>query len=247
MHERFRLGRLIYLLTALFIAAGVFGCATTQSTAPTGPFTQTAAKTEQTVAPGQFQPPVNRGPGSVAYLRPPDRIDFCGEPVPLGQQDVSERFDKEFTLVVYNPAQVYWWLKHKARYFPRIEELLRRLHLPEDLKYVALVEIEPPLNAKEKRKSVEMRYDFELSPDGAFQYLGDLYRNFKSWSLAVAAYNCGEKRITDESIAQGQRDFYQMMLPEETERYVFRVLAIKAILSDPARYGYELPKGAGYR
>ena len=175
-------------------------------------------------------------------LRP--RIDFCGEPVPLEKQDVLERFDKEFTLVVYNHAQVYWWLKRKDRYFPSIEERLRRLNLPDDLKYVALAESEPPLNAPGKRKSVDMRYDFVGSPDSALQYLGDLYRNFKSWSCAIAAYNGGEKRIMDESLAQGERDCYQMMLPQETERYLFRILAIKAVLSDPTRYGYELPKGS---
>jgi hypothetical protein len=181
----------------------------------------------------------------VTYYRPPGRIDFCGEPVPLEHQEVLEQFDKEFSLVVYNHAQVYWWLKRKERYFPLIEERLRRLNLPEDLKYVAIAESEPPLNAPERRKSVDMRYDFELSPESALLYLGDLYRNFKSWPLAVAAYKCGEKCIMDASLAQGERDFYQMMLPQETERYVFRILAIKAVLSDPTRYGYKLPKGAG--
>jgi hypothetical protein len=181
----------------------------------------------------------------VTFHPPPGRIDFCGEPVPLERQEVLERFDKEFTLVVYNHAQVYRWLRRKERYFPWIEERLRRLNLPEDLKYVAIAESEPPLNAPEKRRSVDVRYDFERSPDSALQYLGDLHRNFKSWSLVLAAYNCGEKRIVDQSRAQGESDCYQMVLPQETERYVFRILAIKAVLSDPARYGYELPKGAG--
>jgi membrane-bound lytic murein transglycosylase D len=246
MHHCSRFGRLVYLVTALFFTTGVFGCATTQSTAPTSPSTQAAARAEMTVAPGQFQRPVYQGPEMIPYYPPPARIDFCGEPVPLERQEVLERFDREFTLVVYNDAQVYWWLKHKERYFPWIEERLRRLNLPDDLKYVAIAEIEPPLNAREKRKSVDMRHDFELSPDSAFQYLGDLYRNFRSWSLAIAAYNCGEKRVMDQFRVQGERDFYQIMLPEETERYVFRILAIKAVLSDPKRYGYELPKGAGY-
>ncbi len=241
MHDCSRLGRLVYLVTALFIAAGVFGCATTQS-----PSTQAAVQAEKTVAPGEVQRPVYQSPGTVTYYPPLGRIDLCGEPVPLENQEVMERFDKEFTLVVYNHAQVYRWLKRKERYFPWIEERLRRLNLPEDLKYVAIEEIEPPLNAP-KRKSVDMRYDFECSPDSALQYLGDLYRNFKSWSLAIAAYNSGEKRIMDECRAHGERDCYQMMLSQETERYVFRILAIKAVLSDPTRYGYELPKGAGYR
>ncbi|MCE5336260.1 MAG: transglycosylase SLT domain-containing protein [Desulfobacteraceae bacterium] len=241
-----RLGRLVYLVTALFIAAGVFGCATTRSTTPSGPPPQAAARTEKTVAPGPVQRPAYQGSVMAAYYPSPDKIDFCGEPVPLGQEDVRERFDKEFTLVVYNHAQVYRWLKRKGRYFPWIEERLRRLNLPEDLKYVAIAESEPPLNTPEKKKSADMRYDFAVSPDGAFQYLADLYRSFNSWPLVLAAYNYSEKRIMDESRAQGARDFYHMMLPQETERYVFRILAIKAVLSDPARYGYELPKGAGY-
>jgi hypothetical protein len=147
---------------------------------------------------------------------------------------------------VHNHAQTYRFLKRKERFFPLIEERLRRLNLPEDLKYVALAEIEPPLNAPAKRKPVDMRYDFENSPDSALMYLGDLYRTFKSWPLAIAAYNSGEKLIMDACRTQGQADCYQLLLPPETERYVFRILAIKAVVSDPTRYGYELPKGAGY-
>jgi membrane-bound lytic murein transglycosylase D len=246
MHDCSRLGRLVYFVTALFIAAGVFGCATTQSPTPTGPSVQTTAQAQKRMVPVQVQRPVYQGSLMAAYYPPPGRMDFCGEPVPLEHQGVLERFDKEFTLVVYNHAQVYRWLKRKEGYFPWIEERLRRLNLPEDLKYVAIAESEPLLNAPQKRKSLDMRYDFELSPESALQYLGDLYRTFKSWSLAIAAYNCGEKRIMDESRAQGERDYYQMTLPEETERYVFRILAIKAVLSDPTQYGYELPKSAGY-
>lgn len=237
-----RLGRTAHLVTALFIAAGLFGCATTQSTAPAAP----SAQAEKTAAPVQVQRPVYQGSGMVAYYPPPVRIDLCGEPVPLENQEVMERFDKEFTLVVYNHAQVYQWLKRKDRLFPSVEERLRRLNLPDDLKYVALAEIEPPLNAP-KKKPVEMRYDFAGSPDSALQYLGDLYRNFKSWPLALMAFNSGEKLVLDQCRAQGESDCYKLMLPQETERYAFRILAIKAVLSDPTRYGYELPKGTGYR
>ena len=244
MHDCVKLGRLVCLVTTFFIA-GVFGCATTQITAPTGPSAQAAAQAEKIVASGQVQRPVYQ-PVMVPYYPPPDRIDLCGEPVPLEYQEVLERFDKEFTLVVYNNAQVYRWLKRKESYFPLIEESLRRLNLPEDLKYVAIAESEPLLNALGQKKSVDKLSDFEGSTDSAFLYLGDLYRNYKSWSLAIAAYNCGEKRIMDESRTQGVRDYYHMKLPEDTERYVFRILAIKAVLSDPMRYGYELPKSAGY-
>jgi membrane-bound lytic murein transglycosylase D len=241
MHDCFKLGRLVYLVTALFIAAGAFGC----TTAPTGSG-KAAAQAEKTVASGQVQRPMYQNAGMAAYYSPPGRIDLCGEPVPLEDQDVMERFDKEFTLVVYNHAQVFQWLKRKQRHFPRLEEILRRLNLPDDLKYVAMVEIEPPLNSPRK-KSVDMRYDFERYPESSFQYLGDLYRSFKSWPLAITAYNAGEKRIMDECRAQGTSDCFHLILPQETERYVFRILAMKVVLSDPARYGYELPKGAGSR
>lgn len=247
MHRCSRLGRLVHLVTAIFIAAGVSGCAATQSTTPTGPSLQATAQAQKRMVPVQVQRPAYQGSFMVTYYPPPSRMDFCGEPVPLDHQGVLERFDKEFTLIVYNHAQVYRWLKRKEGYFPWIEERLRRLNLPEDLKYVAIAESEPLLNAPQKRKSVDMRHDFELSPESALQCLGDLYRTFNSWSLAIAAYNCGEKRIMDESRAQGERDCYQMMLPEETERYVFKILAIKAVLSDPTQYGYELPKSAAYR
>lgn len=245
MHVCPTIQRLVYLATALFIATGVFGCAATQTTSPEDPFAQASTQAEKPMPPEQVQRPVFHAPVMVPDFPPPARIDFCGEPVPLERRDVLELFDKEHTLVAHNHAQVYRWLKLKERHFPGFEERLRRLGLPEDLKYVAIMEFEPPLNAMSRRKPVDMRYDFEGSPDAAFLYLGDLYRTFKSWPLAIAAYKSGEKLIMDECRAQGETNCYKLLLPPDTERYVFRVLAIKAVLSDPARYGYHLPKGAG--
>lgn len=246
MYDRSRLGRLVSLVTALFMTFCVVGCATTQSAAPTGPAVQGPAQAQKTIVIEQVEAPAHQGPVTAVYYAAPAKMDFCGEPVPLENQQVMERFDKEFTLVVYNHAQVYWWLKHKERYFPWIEERLRRLNMPEDLKYVALLESEPAINLLQKRKSTDVRYDFERSPESGFQYLGELYRNLKSWSLAITAFKSSERRIMDESRTQGVNDCYQLMLPEETERYIFKILAIKAVLSDPTRYGYQLPKNAGH-
>jgi LysM repeat protein len=205
---------------------------------------------------------------NIPYIPPPNSIDLCGEPVPLERQDVYERFDKEFTLVVYNHAQVYLWLKRMERYFPVIEERLHYYNLPDDLKYVAIVESDLLPNAcspkgaagpwqfmpgtgaaygLDRRGSVDKRYDFERSTESAFLLLNDLYKKYHSWSLAIAAYNCGDKRILDESRIQGVRDYYDLKLPQETERYVFRILAVKAVLSNPNQYGYDLPKGWGYQ
>lgn len=206
-------------------------------------------------------------PVMAPYFPPPDQIDLCGEPVPLNIEDVQERFDREFTLVVYNHAQVFLWLKRMERYFPWIEERLRFYGLPEDLKYVAIVEsdLQPnvcsPKGAAgpwqfmpstgsyyglEQKGSMDKRYDFERATESAFKYLNDLYKRYRSWSLALAVYNCGDKRVTEEMRAQGVKDYYRLKLPLETERYVMRVLAIKAVLSNPTQYGYFLPKGKGY-
>ncbi|GLI34215.1 lytic transglycosylase domain-containing protein [Desulforhabdus amnigena] len=259
--------------SALAGLALVAGCSTTQTTStPTPPMsvTQTSVQTSvvepATVSKRDFRH--GDAPTLVPYYAPPERMDLCGEAVPLDVADAWERFDKEFTLVVYNHAQVYLWLKRMERYFPWIEERLHSYGLPEDLKYVAIVESDlqpnvcspkgaagpwqfmPTTGASyglEQQGSCDKRFDFEQSTDAAFRLLRDLYSRYNNWALAIATYNCGDKRITDEMRSQGVNNYYLLKLPLETERYVFRILAIKAVLSDPARYGYNLPQGAGYQ
>jgi len=261
-------GKREWLVAAAAVAGlifGICGCTSLQTTDTVQPPVAAKAQEKQqapasTAAPAAF---VN-----FPYIPAPNSIDLCGESVPLQRQDVYERFDKEFTLVVYNPAQVYLWLKRMERYFPAIEERLRYYNLPDDLKYVAIAESDLLPNAcspkgaagpwqfmpstgsaygLDQRGSVDKRYDFERSTDSAFLLLNDLYKKYNSWSLAIAAYNCGDRRILEQSHVQGVRDYYDMKLPQETERYVFRIIAIKAVLSNPNQYGYDLPKGWGYQ
>ncbi|MGC9196620.1 MAG: transglycosylase SLT domain-containing protein [Syntrophobacteraceae bacterium] len=204
----------------------------------------------------------------VPYIPPPTRINLCGEPVPLDKEPVYERFDKEFTIVVYNHAQVYLWLKRMQRYFPMIEERLRYYGLPDDLKYVAIAESDllptacSPKGAAgpwqfmastgaayglKQCGSVDNRFSFSHATDSAFLLLKDLHGKYHSWALALAAYNAGDKRVLDAIRVDGTHNYYDLCLPLETERYVFRILAIKAVLSDPARYGYNLPTQYGYK
>ncbi len=203
----------------------------------------------------------------IPYYPPPSKMDLCGEPVPIHIEDVRERFDREFTIIVYSHAQVYLWLKRKERYFPELEKLLAQNRLPDDLKYVAVAESDlmssaaSPAGAKgpwqfiagtgsryglSQNREVDERHDFDLATLSAFEYLQDLRDIFQNWTLAIAAYNCGENRVTEEMRKQKANDYYSLKLPLETERYVFRILAIKEILQHPERYGYGLPKGAGY-
>jgi len=191
----------------------------------------------------------------------PEKVELCGEPVPLEIPDVWERLDREFTISVYDQAQVFMWMRRMHRYFPYIEQELRAREMPDDIKYLAVAEssLIPHVQSYKgalgtwqfmpgtgKRyglrsdSSFEDRLNFESSTRSALSYLQDLYREFGSWSLAMAAYNCGEGRVASAVREQGETCYYRLILPRETERYVFRILAAKIILRDPERYGYAL-------
>jgi membrane-bound lytic murein transglycosylase D len=196
------------------------------------------------------------------YYAPPSQMYLCGEPVPLDDPGVREALDREFTVVVWSRAQTTMWLKRAARYFPEIERKLRSRRLPLDLKYVVLVESDLRTQARSSAgalgpwqfmgptaqrfqlrcdKAVDERLEFGAATDAALTYLTNLYQLFHSWPLALAAYNAGEGRVQKAIAAQGVNDYYRLSLPEETERYVFRILAAKTIMEDPARYGYDIP------
>ena len=97
-----------------------------------------------------------------------------------------------------------------------------------------------------KTLHIDERLDLAKSTEAALSYLKLLYGLFGKWTLAMAAYNCGEERVKEEILQQGETDYYRLDLPQETERYIFRILAAKVVLSNPAGYGYYLPNGFGY-
>jgi hypothetical protein len=200
------------------------------------------------------------------FTFPPD-LTLCGERVPLDNRAVWEMMDREFTLVVYDRAQVYLWLKRSTRYFPFIEAQLKAKGLPDDLKYLLVAESGMRARAVStkgagghwqfmektgkrfnlrKNAHIDERLDLAKSTEAALSYLKMLYGLFGKWTLAMAAYNCGEERVKEEIQQQGENDYYRLDLPQETERYIFRILAAKILLSNPAAYGYQLPEGFGY-
>lgn len=201
------------------------------------------------------------------YYRLPERLTLCGEPVPLHDSLVREELDREFIIVVWSHAQTILWLKRAARYFPYIEEKLREARLPDDLKYVAVVESDLRLEARSPSgalgpwqfmkptanrfdlktgEQIDERLNFISATEAALQYLKILHRRFHNWALAIAAYNCGEGRMQQAITEQGIRNYYYLSLPEETERYVLRLIAAKTVLSNPSRYGYDIPRGELY-
>ena len=175
--------------------------------------------------------------------------------------DVKERFEKEMLLSLDDRPQVLLWLKRSTRYLPIVVNHLRDRNMPEDLKFLAIVEsaLRPhagsskgaigfwqllPETARkyglDVDEYVDERRDIVLSTQAALNYLQDLHQRFSSWALTLAAYNMGEEGLTAEILEQNCRDYYQLYLPLETQRFVLRMLAVKLIMNDPGRYGLQL-------
>lgn len=197
----------------------------------------------------------------IAAARVRGPVDFCGEPVPLQVQDVRERMEREMLSVLADPHQVVLWIKRSQQYLVPIEEELRRQRLPPDLKYVAIAEsaLRPHAGSPKGAmgfwqfiESTGRKYGLQVDSQkderrGLFQstaaavaYLRELQGMFGSWTLAVAAYNMGENGLRNEIRQQGVMDYYDLYLPLETQRYVFRILTAKLILQEPEKYGFRL-------
>ena len=204
---------------------------------------------------------------SFPFFTAPTEMFLCGEPVPLNEPEVREALDREFVIEVWSRAQTTMWLKRAHRYFPEIERKLRARRLPLDLKYVAVVESDlrtlarssagalgywqfmaPTAQQLQLRcdKGIDERLSFGLSTDAALTHLEYLYRLFHNWALALAAYNAGQGRVQKAIAAQGVNNYYHLSLPEETERYIHRILAAKIIMEDPGRYGFAIPEDQLY-
>jgi len=206
-------------------------------------------------------PEPDRIPSLISVLRMHRSADFCGEPLPMEIPEVRENFEKEMMLTLWNRAQTILWLKRTARYFPHIETILKERNLPDDLKYIAVAEsaLMPEvvssqgavglwqfISATAKRygltvdRNIDERRNTRIATRAALDYLSGLNQMLGSWTLAAAAYNMGEDGLQGEMLAQGETDYYRLRLPQETQRYVFRIVAIKLIIADPARYGFDL-------
>jgi hypothetical protein len=197
----------------------------------------------------------------LAAIRNPTGLDFCGEAVPTEIQQVRERFEKEMLLSLWDRPQVILWLKRANRFMPTVEKMLGERKMPRDLKYLAVAEsaLRPhigspkgalgfwqllPQTARQHGLLVNERIDerrsFEASTQAALAHLAALFEVFQSWTLAAAAYNMGEEGLVAEMLEQETRDYYQLYLSLETQRFIFRILAAKIIMEDPTIYGFHL-------
>lgn len=196
----------------------------------------------------------------VFSLTLPNELSFCDEKVPLERLDVRERLDRELLVNTYWQSNTLLAHKRASRWFPLIEEVLKRNGVPDDMKYLAVIEsglmnVVSPAGATgywqfmketaighklEVNSEVDERYHVEKSTEAACAYLKEAYAKFGSWSMAAASYNIGQGGINKQVGRQQQESYYDLLLPEETSRYVFRILAMKEIIRDPERYGFHI-------
>lgn len=188
----------------------------------------------------------------------PDSLSFAGERVPLNIYYVREGLDRELVSNMYYQSNTLFMIKRATRYFPTIERILKEEGVPEDMKYLCVIEsglqcVTSPAGAQgwwqfmkatgqkyglEINDEIDMRNNLELSTHAACKYLKSLYGRFGSWSKAAAAYNCGENGLEKRLTNQRQESYYDLYLNRETSRYVYRILALKLILQHPQDYGY---------
>lgn len=188
----------------------------------------------------------------------PEAMDFCGERVPLESFYVRERMDRELIVNTYYHSATLLGIKRSNRWFPIIDPILKKNGVPEDFRYLALIEsnlenVISPAGAVgfwqftessaakyglEVTSEVDERYNVERSTQAACDYLKFAYNRFHSWTLAAASYNMGIAGIEKQQERQKVKNYYNLLLGEETSRYIARILAMKAISKDPQKYGY---------
>ncbi|MCX6259078.1 MAG: lytic transglycosylase domain-containing protein [Bacteroidia bacterium] len=197
---------------------------------------------------------------SVNPVKLPEKIDFAGEKVPLMNFDIRESLDREMIVNVYYQSLTLLTIKRATRYFPMIEPILKKNGIPDDFKYLAVVESalthpNSPAGAKgiwqfiestakeyglEINKEVDERYNVARSTQAACDFFKESYAIYHNWTLTAASYDIGRKRLSHELERQKANTYYDLMLNDETARYIFRVLAMKTIMLDPGTYGYQL-------
>ena len=190
----------------------------------------------------------------------PTEMSFAGEKVPLERWDVEERFDRELLFIYYQTSNIIFIKKLSNRYFPLIEERLKANGVPDDFKYLCVAESNlqhaisrvgavgfwqfmsytaPGYNLN-IRKDVDDRYHVAKATDAACKYLKAAYAKFGSWTAAAASYNCGQGGYQKHSTSQQTRNYYDLQLPEETNRYIYRILSFKHLLENPEKMGFTL-------
>jgi len=191
----------------------------------------------------------------------PSGMEFAGQTISLERYDMRERFDREQIVIGFNHSVSILIIKRANRYFPIIEPILKQNGVPDDFKYLAVIECNLDLRAQsgagaaglwqlmpktaqqfglEVNDEVDERYHIEKSTIAACKYFKSAYAKYKNWTTVAASYNAGMGRISSEKENQQVEEAFDLLLNAETSRYVFRILAMKQFLENPKAFGYTL-------
>lgn len=205
---------------------------------------------------------------TTASVNVPDEMVFAGEKITFDRYDFRERMDRELNSFTYFHSTTLLLFKRANRIFPIIEPILREEGLPDDLKYLAVIEsnLDPravsparaaglwqflestaKLNGLEVTSEVDERFHIEKSTVSACRYLKNAYEKYRSWSASVLSYNGGQARIANELQNQGASNALDLWLVDETTRYYYRMLAAKLIFENPQQYGFVIRPGQLYK
>ncbi|NOY50606.1 MAG: lytic transglycosylase domain-containing protein [Chlorobi bacterium] len=196
----------------------------------------------------------------IVALPTPDTLDFAGEEVPLNLFYAKESLDKELSINTYWHSSTLQLMKKTHRWFPLIEDILKKNNIPDDFKYLAVIEsglsnVTSPAGAKgywqlmkgtakdydlQVDKYVDERYNVKKSTEVACKYLQKSYDKFGSWTMAAASYNAGITGMLKQIDRQNEKSYYDLLLNDETARYIYRILATKLIYENPENYGFYL-------
>jgi hypothetical protein len=188
----------------------------------------------------------------------PQGLNFAGENIPIYSPEIWERLDKELLKNTYWQSNTMLYFKKANKYFPIIEPILKKNNIPNDFKYLALIEsglenVVSPAGAAgfwqllkgtareydlEVNASIDERYHLEKATQVACNYLLEAYAKFGSWTMAAASYNMGKNGARRSIKKQSTDNYYNLYLNSETGRYVFRLIAVKEILEHPKKYGF---------
>ncbi len=203
------------------------------------------------------------GPEPVSVPPLPGEASFAGEALPLQNYDTRESLERELVVSLYMHSRTLFALLNTTRYFPVIEPILEQNGIPDDFKYLCMAEsglnpnvVSPagavglwqlmPAVGREHgmivTTALDERYHIEKATQAACDYLNDAYKQFGSWTLAAAAYNLGPAGVARRIDKQKTTSYYDTFLPEETMRYLFRIISLKLITQAPDYYGYVIDK-----
>ncbi len=197
----------------------------------------------------------------------PENVTFAGEAMPLQNFDTRESLDRELNATAYRHGSTLLTIKRAGRYFPEIEKILKEYGIPDDFKYIACAESDlsnviSPAGAtgfwqimdgtgKESgmiiNKEVDERYDLDKSTRFACKYFLKAYEKYGSWTMAAASYNNGFSGLSEQVDIQKETNYYDLLLNEETARYIFRIVSLKLVMSEPSRYGFNIGPGEMYK